>query len=174
MMSSQQGDDIDDKERQGDDKKRVGDDNEDSATGIWHKLIPGTAITLQVALDSALRSAFSSSAQCSGVNEFGWRTAAFIITAIVGLATMKWTFKTGDKQRQFFHRVINVFLVFAWLIAISDFPVTCWIATDGMLSSDQVQSVGLLRLLILALTQAVSALEISKPRRLAGTPAFLN
>ena len=79
---------------------------------------------------------------------------------------MKWNFsrgKDGEKNRKrvyFVHWLVNVGVVFSWLLAISDFPLTCWLKSEGPLSQGQGKSVSMVRLFLVAIIQALTALEV--------------
>ena len=120
---------------------------QDDFRTVWQKVIPEVAIVFQFSLDSIFNWAFPKSTstptantgsgpQCTGDLEFIWRTIAFGITAVVGLVFMKWKFQ--NTQYWLFHYLLNVYFVFSWLFAISDFPLTCWINKDGALTTDQL------------------------------------
>jgi hypothetical protein len=112
------------------------------AASIWHKLIPGAAITLQVLLESFLSASFDST-QCNGQNEAIFRTIAFVLCWSVGLRGMKWTFES-DKGKPFTrkikHALINILVVTSWLFAISRFPLKCWLRSMEDQDADTIIS----------------------------------
>lgn len=134
---------------------------------IWHKVIPGVAITLQVSLENLLNWFFSKDTKrgpmhCAGDQETISRTIAFVITALVGLLAMKWDFRQTNRTVLWYHYIINIGLVTAWLLAISDFPLACWIEDDQALNEKQQRSVSLTRFFLVLTTQALASLEIFK------------
>jgi hypothetical protein len=112
------------------------------AASIWHKLIPGAAITLQVLLESFLSAIFDS-AQCNGKTESIFRTIAFFLSWSIGLKGMKWTFESDQGKpftRRIKHAIVNVAVVTSWLFAISDFPLKCWLLSVDYAGVDTIIS----------------------------------
>ena len=131
------------------------------ATSIWHKLIPGAAISLQVLLESFLSATFDST-QCNGVAEAIFRTLAFIVSWGVGLKCMKWTFSSDENvrsplqqiSRRVKHALVNIGLVTSWLFAVSDFPLKCWLVGDSS------KAISATRGVLMIVIQALAALEV--------------
>lgn len=130
--------------------------NRNSYPKIWTRIIPGLAISLQLACDEVFKLSFmdaeNKTVQCHGKNEFWWRTGTFIVCFLVGFFGMK---KFGADR--LYHGVVSFGIVAAWLFAISDFPLTCWINTNAPPSELQSQIVTILRLLIAAFANAIAA-----------------
>jgi hypothetical protein len=130
------------------------EDDPDNFRTIWQKVIPGVAIVLQFVFDSFFNLVFpkskntsstatdiGSGPHCTGKKELISRSVFFVITAVVGLIFMKWKFKEDKDwpwQKKWFHCIMNFCFVFSWLFAISDFPLTCWINSNGALTADQL------------------------------------
>jgi hypothetical protein len=77
------------------------------------------------------------------------------------------------KLRLVYHYSINFLLIAAWLLAVSNFPLTCWIRVGEPLSESETINVGLARAFALAGAQALAAAEIFKPdwiKKPAATP----
>ena len=132
-------------------------------TDVWPKIIPGVAIALQVSLDNMLNLQFnrtdSEILQCGGENESAWRTAAFVVSFVIGFAVMK---RFNDNR--LFHEIVNVGLITGWLFSISDFPLTCWISATEPLSELQTRNVKITRLFIGVVGNNLWALlETSQP-----------
>lgn len=86
----------------------------------------------------------------------------FIVCFLAGFFGMK----AFDTDR-LYHGVVSFGIVAAWLFAISDFPLTCWINADAPLSELQSQNVSILRLLIAAFANAIAArAEWDQPQRI--------
>ena len=125
----------------------------DDATSIWHKLIPGAAITLQVLLESLLSATFDS-AQCNGMIEAVFRTIAFALSWIVGLTSMRWKFTSDHTTAlRVKHGFVNIGVVTAWLFAVSDFPLKCWISdhtdhADTIISTTQGMLIILIQVMV--------------------------
>ena len=141
--------------------------NKNPYAKIWSRMIPGFAISTQLAMAEILNVTFMSSdpisgvkaIQCHGIDEYRWRTATFLICLLSGFLFMK-KFDT-DKL---FHAVVSFVLVISWLFAISDFPLTCWISTDQPLSEKQARNVFLTRFMITTVVNALAAhLEKEQP-----------
>lgn len=131
------------------------------ASSIWHKLIPGAAITLQVLLESFLSAAFDNS-ECNGTPETIFRNLAFFVSFIVGLKSMKWSNFSSDENvgamkktsRKIKHALVNVGVVTCWLFAVSDFPLKCWV------SGDKAKLVSTTRGFLVIAIQVFASLEI--------------
>jgi hypothetical protein len=143
---------------------------------VWSKVIPKLAITIQLTLDSALTLAFASSGTnfndtnatntnqgeftCHGNSEVVWRTTLFGITLLIG-----WFFMKHFDTDVLFHEVMNLFLVSGWLFSVSNYPITCWIQQNGVLTMGQSRNITLLRLFVTTIINNVwVVLETNKPR----------
>lgn len=137
----------------------------DKAASIWHKLIPGAAITLQISLESFLSATYGSET-CSGRVESIFRTVAFFLSWIVGLRGMKWgksfsyhrRLRLSAKRinfRRLKHSLVNIGVVTGWSFAVSDFPLKCWMEGEG---SDK--TIGAIRGFLVVLVHAFVSLEV--------------
>lgn len=130
---------------------------------IWRKIIPGVAITLQLGFESVLDAAFvESRTVCQGGNqETIFRTVAFCISGTIGLLFMKWKdFRTKNNWPDWIHYIVNVATVVAWLLAISNFPLVCWIDDEGTISDLELRGVALTRAFLVVLIQALASAEV--------------
>lgn len=130
------------------------------AAEIWSTLVPGGAIAFHAALESGLDSVYGSGCETSTLLYV--RTASFLLCWGFGLAMMKWS---GFSHGRFVpHAIVNVLVVTCWLLAISRYPLECYLGHIGTSTYDvnavESRSVGLVRLFLLAVIEAASAFEI--------------
>lgn len=134
--------------------------SDNSIYSIWHKLIPGTAISLQILLESTLGSIFGTQ-RCSGTGEAVFRTVAFVIAYVAGLKSMKWSFESeahlSEKKRQskrIKHALVNIGVVTAWIFAVSDYPLMCWMPTVSE------RSINMIKGSLIVLAQVIVSFEL--------------
>ncbi|CAB9497549.1 expressed unknown protein [Seminavis robusta] len=131
------------------------------AAVIWHKLIPGAAISFDLLAETLLSNAFNSHS-CLNQTEAIFRSMAFAISWLVGLKTMKWTFPSDDllsPNKKYWmrikHAVVNVGVVTFWLFTISDFPLLCWIGNENQEMISGTRAISLLSIQALVLLEIV-------------------
>lgn len=141
-------------------KRRSFSGSGDTPASVWHKLIPGAAISLQLALESLLSAAFGSEA-CAGRTEGVLRTVAFALAWLVGLHSMKWEFGSETHlsasqraSRKLQHAVVNIGVVTCWLFAVSHFPLVCWVGGHHSKAISAVQG------MMVAFVQVIVSFEL--------------
>lgn len=128
----------------------------------WHRLIPGVALSVKSLLEGILNGLYGTE-DCTGDEILWLRTGAFLFAWFVGLFSMKWDFSHG--YGNIYHGMINVTVVTSWLIAVSDYPLACWIErladseTTGLNETHTV-NLNLIQLFLMATIEAASALEL--------------
>ena len=118
---------------------------------VWSRMIPGLAITAQVATENMFNAVFGSlsengiptTTQCHGRNELVWRSVTFVICFFFGFLFMK-----QFKKNRLFHGVVSFGVVAGWLFSISDFPLICWISPNQPLSEVQARNISISRFMI--------------------------
>lgn len=134
----------------------------EKAISIWHRLIPGAALTFHTVVESLVDRFDDTSMQCTTRHALWARTLSFLAAWVFGLSVMQWTdFSHGHIL---VHGAVNVIVVTAWLLAISQYPLVCWAghsnSVDYDLTSNESHSIGLTRLTLVAVMEAATALEM--------------
>jgi hypothetical protein len=132
-------------------------------------MIPGFAITTQVATENMFNAVFASESedgtpttQCHGRNELVWRTVTFCICFFFGFVFMK-----QFQEHRLFHDVVSFGLVAGWLFAISNFPLMCWVNPNHPLLEVQSRNITLARFMITTVVNNLATyLEREKPTRI--------
>lgn len=132
------------------------------AISIWHRLIPGAALTFHSVLEAVVDRVVGPADGCVSPLALWARTISFLLAWVFGLSVMKWSnFSHGNVL---WHGAVNVVVVTAWLLAISQYPLACWAGHAGSLGYDlttqESHSIGLTRLVLVAVMEAATALEI--------------
>lgn len=112
--------------------------------------------SFEVLFGQVITAAFNKE-ECSGLSEMVVRTVVTGILFIIGLRSMNWTFWTGD---HFWHGVVNIVVVTAWLLALQPKPFSCWLDGGDAISGTTLRILTLVQgLTLLTVTAVVTLFE---------------